>query len=216
MFFGMGPLEILIIGAIALVVIGPEKFPDVAKVFFKTIRDLRGYWDDVKKDVAEELKPVKEEVNQLKRIDANKYIDKLVSPEMHDDDGNVLKSGMGDFENDDDDDFMPTEAGEKLPGQMDEDEESALMNTDYPGSDHIIAANSNEDSAQATYGPPEEEGDEEDLPDDLAGTVIEDQDSVVPEPYDPESDFHQQAQSGEEGIDSGEDEFTVDEPERLE
>ncbi len=74
---GIGFGEMALIAGIALVVIGPEKFPDFAKIVVKTIRDIRGYVDDVKHEMAEELKPIKREMNQLSRFDAGQYIDAL-------------------------------------------------------------------------------------------------------------------------------------------
>ncbi|MCF6287158.1 MAG: Sec-independent protein translocase protein TatB [Candidatus Hydrogenedentes bacterium] len=82
--FGMGFGEIVLIGGIALVVIGPEKFPEFAKMVIKTVRDLRGYVDEMKSEVTKELNPLKGELNPLKkelnalsRIDPEKYIDSL-------------------------------------------------------------------------------------------------------------------------------------------
>ena len=74
---GIGMGEMLIIAAIALVAIGPEKFPDFAKMAIKTIRDLRGYMDDVKTEVAKELAPVKKEVRELSKYKPEDYIDAM-------------------------------------------------------------------------------------------------------------------------------------------
>jgi len=76
---GIGMWEMAVIAGIALVVIGPDKFPDFAKIVVRTIRDIRGYVDDVKHEMAEELKPIKKEMNQISRYDAEKYIDALTS-----------------------------------------------------------------------------------------------------------------------------------------
>lgn len=81
---GVGFTEIIIIAGIALVVIGPEKFPDFAKLVIRTIRDLRSYVDEVKTEVGKEFKPLKKELDALARIDPEKYIDSLtaeVAPE---------------------------------------------------------------------------------------------------------------------------------------
>jgi Tat protein translocase TatB subunit len=40
-FLGIGPLELLVILIIALVVVGPEKLPEIARSIGKTMRDLR-------------------------------------------------------------------------------------------------------------------------------------------------------------------------------
>lgn len=77
---GIGIFEMIIIAGIALVVIGPEKFPDFAKLAVRTIRELRGYMDDLKTEVNKELKPVKEELRSLKDHNPEKYIDTLTKP----------------------------------------------------------------------------------------------------------------------------------------
>ena len=65
---GIGFWEMMLLAGIALVVIGPENFPDFAKVIIRTIRDLRGYMEEVKKDLADELKPVEKEMRSLTQI----------------------------------------------------------------------------------------------------------------------------------------------------
>jgi sec-independent protein translocase protein TatB len=76
---GIGFTEMIVIAGIALVVIGPEKFPDFAKLVIRTIRDLRGYMDEMKAEVAKELRPLKKEMDALSKIDPEKYIDSLTA-----------------------------------------------------------------------------------------------------------------------------------------
>jgi sec-independent protein translocase protein TatB len=76
---GIGFTEMIFIAGIALVVIGPEKFPDFAKLMIRTIRDLKGYVDEVKVEVGKEFKPLKKEIEALSKIDPEKYIDSLTS-----------------------------------------------------------------------------------------------------------------------------------------
>jgi len=76
---GIGFTEMIVIAGIALVVIGPEKFPDFAKLVIRTVRDLRGYMDEMKSEVAKELKPLKKEMDALSKIDPEKYIDSLTA-----------------------------------------------------------------------------------------------------------------------------------------
>lgn len=73
---GIGMGEMIIIGIIALIVIGPEKFPDFAKIALRTMRDLRGYVDEIQGEVTKEFKPIKSELNKLSR-DSKSYIDKI-------------------------------------------------------------------------------------------------------------------------------------------
>lgn len=96
---GIGFTEMLLIAGIALIVMGPEKFPDFAKLVIRTIRDLRGYVDDIKQEVTKELKPLKKEMDTLSRIDPEKYIDSLTketetpktsAPAVHQEDQKIL------------------------------------------------------------------------------------------------------------------------------
>ncbi len=73
---GVGMGEMILIGAIALIVIGPEKFPDFAKIALRTMRDLRGYVDDIQNEVSKELRPLKKEIDTISR-DSQKYIETL-------------------------------------------------------------------------------------------------------------------------------------------
>lgn len=50
--FSIGILELLIICALALVILGPEKFPKVAKELARLIHQLRSVKDDVQKQVS--------------------------------------------------------------------------------------------------------------------------------------------------------------------
>ena len=72
--FGLSLSHILIIAAIALVVLGPEKFPEFAKIALRAFRDLRGYVDDIKREMAEELNPVKNELTKLAQFNTEDYI----------------------------------------------------------------------------------------------------------------------------------------------
>ena len=86
MIFNMGMSEILIIAGLALVVMGPEKFPEFAKLALRAWRDLRGYVDDVKREVRQELKPVKKELDDLSRRTPEEYIDHFTGSGSEDSD----------------------------------------------------------------------------------------------------------------------------------
>ena len=77
MFGSIGIGEMLLIAGVALVVIGPEKFPDFAKIVLRTVRDIRGYMDELKTEATKELRPVQREMQELSRVDPEKYIDSL-------------------------------------------------------------------------------------------------------------------------------------------
>ncbi|MGC8737155.1 MAG: Sec-independent protein translocase protein TatB [Candidatus Hydrogenedens sp.] len=62
---GIGFTEMIIIAGIALVVLGPEKFPEFAKIAIRAIRDIRGYFEEIKTEIAKEVKPLEKELNEL-------------------------------------------------------------------------------------------------------------------------------------------------------
>ena len=74
---GIGFGEMVLIAGIALIFLGPEKFPEFAKIVMRTIRDLRGYMDDIKEEVSKELRPVQKEIRSLSRYDPETYIDAM-------------------------------------------------------------------------------------------------------------------------------------------
>ncbi|MBI5094203.1 MAG: hypothetical protein HZB26_17410 [Candidatus Hydrogenedentes bacterium] len=82
--FNIGPIELIILLAIGLIFLGPEKFPEVVKIVMRAYRDFRGYVTDVKRDLADELNPVKNEIKQLSRFNPEDYIDKLAGAVMKD------------------------------------------------------------------------------------------------------------------------------------
>jgi len=77
--------EMVIIAGVALVVIGPERFPEFAKIVLRTVRDLRGYVDEAKRDISKELKPVQKEIEKLSRYNPEDYIDSLTGAVTGDD-----------------------------------------------------------------------------------------------------------------------------------
>lgn len=53
--FGLSFGEILIIAVLALLLLGPERLPDAAKTFGKSLRELRRATDDLKDQVQKEI-----------------------------------------------------------------------------------------------------------------------------------------------------------------
>ncbi len=72
---GIGFWEMALIAGVALIVMGPDRFPEFAKIVMRTIRDLRSYVDDVKGDIEKELRPVKRELRDLSRYRPEDYIE---------------------------------------------------------------------------------------------------------------------------------------------
>ncbi len=50
----IGPLEILVVAAVALIVFGPEKLPEMARTVGRTIADMRRMADDIRSDFTDE------------------------------------------------------------------------------------------------------------------------------------------------------------------
>lgn len=84
MFGTIGFTEILVIAAVALVILGPDKFPGHAKIAMRFIRDIRGYWDEAKRDLAQELKPVKKEIKELEKYKPEDYLDTMITDTVQD------------------------------------------------------------------------------------------------------------------------------------
>jgi len=78
---GIGFTEMIIIAGIALVVLGPEKFPEFAKIAIRAIRDIRGYFDEVKTEIAKEVKPLERELNEITRKGNELYREILTETE---------------------------------------------------------------------------------------------------------------------------------------
>lgn len=74
---GIGFTEMLLLAGIALVVMGPEKFPDFAKMAVRLVKDVRGYWDEAQRELVKEINPIKQEIKQLQKYDAEEFIDHL-------------------------------------------------------------------------------------------------------------------------------------------
>ncbi len=81
---GIGMGEMLFVAVIALIVLGPEKFPDYAKLFIRASRDLKGYVNELKKEIAKEVAPIKKELDTLSRQDPEKLIDALAGTSSDD------------------------------------------------------------------------------------------------------------------------------------
>ena|GEM_PF-943299 len=60
-FFNVGTAELLLIFAIALIVVGPRRLPQIARDFGKILNDLRKMSQEFTKDLTLELNPSSEE-----------------------------------------------------------------------------------------------------------------------------------------------------------
>ena len=60
--FQVGPLELLVVGIIALLVLGPQRLPDAARAFGKGVREFRGALDGDHDD--DDREPARSEVER--------------------------------------------------------------------------------------------------------------------------------------------------------
>ncbi len=81
---GIGFSEMLIIAGIALVLLGPEKFPEFAKMAIRAWRDIQKYMDEVKTEIAKEVKPLERELKEVARKAEEVYKDALEEMESAD------------------------------------------------------------------------------------------------------------------------------------
>jgi sec-independent protein translocase protein TatB len=86
--FGLGFQEVIVILVVALIVIGPKKLPELAKVLGKALRELRRATDDIKQnfdmdpidlkpksDITSILSPVKKVKKNSEVTDDTKPLD---------------------------------------------------------------------------------------------------------------------------------------------
>ena len=78
-FFGIGPLEILLILIIGLLIFGPGKIPQIARDLGKALRSFKKATTDLSVEVSRELEEEKKELtSDTKQI--KQEIDKIGSP----------------------------------------------------------------------------------------------------------------------------------------
>ena len=67
--FGIGMPELLVIAALALILIGPKKLPQIAKSLGKTLGELRKAADDLKETISEEIDPIRDEIPKREELE---------------------------------------------------------------------------------------------------------------------------------------------------
>ncbi|MEE9334992.1 MAG: Sec-independent protein translocase protein TatB [Granulosicoccaceae bacterium] len=93
--FDVGFAEVMIIGVVALIVIGPERLPDVARKVGRWVAKIQRFIKGVRSDVSRELESgelkaligdQKDQINELRGMvkDAQKDIEKSTSSVMKD------------------------------------------------------------------------------------------------------------------------------------
>ncbi len=86
--FGIGMPELLVILAVALIVLGPKKLPELARSIGKGLAEFKKSTEDLKENfnLGEDLKEVQEDLKEI--VDPSQYLDletygSLPSPPDH-------------------------------------------------------------------------------------------------------------------------------------
>ncbi len=58
-FFGIGPLELIIILVVALLVFGPKKLPEIANTIGKAVREFRKTTTEITRGISQEIEASK-------------------------------------------------------------------------------------------------------------------------------------------------------------
>ncbi len=66
-FFGVGPLELMLVLVIGVIVLGPERIPEVAVQLARAVRYLRGYATDATADIRAELSELTKEYDEVRK-----------------------------------------------------------------------------------------------------------------------------------------------------
>jgi Tat protein translocase TatB subunit len=65
-FIGVGPMELMLIVVIAVIVLGPERFPQAAVQLARAIKFLRGYANSATSELREEFNELTKEYESLR------------------------------------------------------------------------------------------------------------------------------------------------------
>ena len=66
-FFGIGPLELTLVIVVAVIVLGPERIPEVAVQIAKAVKFLRGYATSATSQMRAELDELTKEYEDVRR-----------------------------------------------------------------------------------------------------------------------------------------------------
>jgi len=64
-FLGVGPMELALVAVIAVIVLGPERIPEVAVQVARVVRSLRGFATDATSGLRKELDELTQEYDDL-------------------------------------------------------------------------------------------------------------------------------------------------------
>ncbi len=69
--FGIGFTEFIVIGIIAIVAVGPERLPEMARTIGRLAWELRRSWDEVRETVRTEMLEVAEPIDEIRKAGRN-------------------------------------------------------------------------------------------------------------------------------------------------
>ena len=66
-FFGVGPLELALVCVVAVIVLGPERIPEVAVQLARAVRTLRGFANSATSQMRSELDQLTKEYEEVRK-----------------------------------------------------------------------------------------------------------------------------------------------------
>lgn len=72
--FGIGFTELIIIVVIALIVLGPERLPEVARQLGTFVRDLRRMYNNLRADLGPEFDEIEQGIRELRALDPRQQV----------------------------------------------------------------------------------------------------------------------------------------------
>lgn len=150
--FGIGFPELILILALALIVVGPDKLPDIARSIAKTLVDLKKTAEGLKESFEEEDNPLKDIRPQLE--DAAKNFKETVLDEKT----QTWKSpaDVADLKSVIDATTLEEDKGQSQP---DEDQDRTLYSNDETGPEHQTPPQGKTNSSKSSSGNTEDTGD---------------------------------------------------------
>lgn len=75
--FGIGAAEFIIILLVALIVVGPERLPDLARSAGKTVNDLRRMYTNLRSQLGPDFDEIEQQVRALRSLDPRREMNTI-------------------------------------------------------------------------------------------------------------------------------------------
>ncbi len=161
--FGIGLPEMIVILVVALVVVGPDKLPEMARSLAKVVNDLKGTLNQVKDNLSEETKVISSVQQDLQKT-ALQMKDHLLESGTSSDAGDTGDTNDAKIwrpedalpdeqatDTDDEDDIIDMQAFEERPWEKDaaaEPVKKEVVDDDQQKDDHQVAAATTTDTEE--------------------------------------------------------------------